>query len=303
MRLVVKQNGRTVNEFQFRKGPVYIGRAARSQVFLPDRAVSRQHAVIFRTQDGKWMVEDLDSANKTYLNDQEVHKAEIETGDCLGIVDFTIEVNLEGDAESGKAINLEDTLVVLPQGGVPASPGPPASCQRQEGGQIIVRKPDADHAPAIRLPAKRMKDFLHATEAICKADGLDQLLTVLLDTVAKQFAAYRTWCALRSEPAGPMTAHAGKRRDGQVIQLSNIKLSEKIDEAVEKCQFLLLPRVPAQREQVEINSALIGPIMDAAGCFGVLYVDNDLSSERYGLGDLDYLMLLAIHTAAILENF
>ena len=77
MHLVVKQNNRTVNEFRFANGPVYIGRGANSQVFLPDRAVSRQHAVIFSTQNGKWMVEDLDSANKTYLNEKAVHTAAI----------------------------------------------------------------------------------------------------------------------------------------------------------------------------------------------------------------------------------
>jgi pSer/pThr/pTyr-binding forkhead associated (FHA) protein len=116
MRLVVKQNGRTVNEFRFTKGPIYIGRQENSQVFLHDRAVSRQHAVIFNTQDGKWMVEDLDSANKTYLNDQAIHKVEIKTGDCLRITDYTIEINLKDGAETEKPIHLEDTLAE-PSGG------------------------------------------------------------------------------------------------------------------------------------------------------------------------------------------
>jgi hypothetical protein len=43
--------------------------------------------------------------------------------------------------------------------------------------------------------------------------------------------------------------------------------------------------------------------MDPTGCFGVLYVDNAMDHEQYNLSDLDYLMLLAISTAAILENF
>ena len=62
MRLVVKRSGETVNEFRFSKGPIHIGRHKHSQVFLRDIMVSRQHAVIFATQDGKWIVEDLDSA-------------------------------------------------------------------------------------------------------------------------------------------------------------------------------------------------------------------------------------------------
>jgi hypothetical protein len=43
--------------------------------------------------------------------------------------------------------------------------------------------------------------------------------------------------------------------------------------------------------------------MDPTGCFGALYVDNATDHEQYNLSDLDYLMLLAISTAAILENF
>ena len=58
-----------------------------------------------------------------------------------------------------------------------------------------------------------------------------------------------------------------------------------------------------QRKEGEVNSAIIAPIVGPAGCFGVLYVDNAMDHEHYNLSDLDYLMLLAIHTSAILENF
>jgi pSer/pThr/pTyr-binding forkhead associated (FHA) protein len=286
MRLVVKQNGRTINEFRFSEGPIYIGRHTHSQVLLPDRAVSRQHAVIFATADGKWMVEDLDSANKTYLNDKAIHKAEIKSGDRLRIADFTIEIHLETDTDAEKAIHLEDTLVTT-------SPKP----------QIIVRKPDAEHAPDIMLPAKRVKDFLQATETICKAGGPDEMLKALLNIVLKQFSAYRVWCALRNEPTGPMTSHTGKTHTGQQVELSNIKLGAKITQAVEKGQFLLLPQVPAQKQQQGVRSAMIAPIMDPTGCFGVIYVENAADQQPYTLSDLDYLMMLAIHTAAILENF
>lgn len=289
MRLIIKQNGRAVNEFRFGRGPIYIGRHSHSQVFLPDSAVSRQHAVIFGTEQGKWMVEDLDSANKTYLNDQEIHKAEIKTGDILRIVDFTIEINLEEDTVAGKTVRLEDTLVTEPR-----KP------------QVIVRRPDSEHDPDMRLPAKRVKDFMQATEEICKADSPDQLLQALLSITLRQFTAFHSWCALRNQPTGPMTTHAGKRRDGQEIQLNEIKLNEKITQAVEAKQFFLFPQIlakPAQIEEEEIRSAMIAPIMDPTGCFGVLYVDNAMNHEHYSLSDLDYLMLLAIHTAAILENF
>jgi hypothetical protein len=294
MRLVVKRNGQTVNEFQFDRGPVYIGRHAHSQVFLPDRAVSRQHAAIFTTQEGKWVVEDLDSANKTYLNDKAIHKAEIKTGDCIRIADFIIEISLIADTDPDKSIHLEDTLVQTPR-----KHAVPTELPRK----IITREVDAKLAPDIRLPAKRVKDFLEATETICKANGIDEVLKALLSLILRQFNAYRSWCALRNLQTGPMTCHAGKTRYGHTVDLEKIKLNKKITQAIDQKQFLLVPQVSAATGEEKIRSAMIAPVMDIAGCFGVLYVDNSMDDEYYSLSDLDYLMLLAIHTAAILENF
>ncbi|MGB2809383.1 MAG: FHA domain-containing protein [Sedimentisphaerales bacterium] len=288
MRLIVKKGDRTIEEFRFGEGPIYIGRLPNSQVFLPEAMVSRQHAVIFMTGDGKWIVEDLDSANQTFLNEEAVHKAEIKTGDRLRISDFTLEIYLEDETETEKPTHLEDTLIT-------------ASASR--GPQIIVRRPDAEHAPELKMPAKRVKGFMEATEAICRAKGPDKLLQVLLGVMLRQFGGYCAWCALRNQPTGPMTSHAGKSREGQAVALSAIRLHDKITQAVETGQFILLPRVSAQVGGEGIRSAMIAPIMDPTGCFGVLYVDNATDHEQYNLSDLDYLMLLAISTAAILKNF
>jgi GAF domain-containing protein len=101
-----------------------------------------------------------------------------------------------------------------------------------------------------------------------------------------------------------MTYHAGKQQNGQKVELSEIKLNEKITQSLDKGEYLVLPQVSAQIEEEEgIRSAIIAPIMRPFGCFGVLYLDNAIEREHYSLSDLDYLMLLSIHTAAILEKF
>ena len=289
MFLVVKQGGRTVNEFRSDKGPVSIGRGPDNNILLPNKAVSKKHAVIFNAENGKWTVEDMDSANKTYLNDQAVHKAEIKTGDVLHIADFTIEVNFDHDTIAGKTVFPQDTST---------------ASVLARGPQIISRELDTPQSPPIRFPSARAKDFMQATEAICKANSTDKVLLALLDVVAKQFNTYHVWCALRNQPAGPMTCHAGRQRDGQAVELSDIKLNENITQAVEKSQFLLFlfSRIPNQVEQGQIRSAVIAPVMSPAGCFGALYADNAIGDEHYSLSDLDYLMILGIHTTARLTN-
>lgn len=290
MRVLVKQKDGQTKEYQFVEGPVCIGRAADSHIFLPDRAVSKQHATIFIADDGKWMVQDMDSANKTFLNGEPIHKVEIKSGDCLRITDFTIEIHLENGVAVEEPAELEDTH------GLEAALATPPH-------EIVVRKPDAGHAPAMRLAAKRLTDFSQATEAISGANNIEQLLLTLLDVTLKQFSAFHTWCALREQPSGPMTYHAGKTRDGRAVDLSQIKLSDKINQAVEKGQALVLPRVAADIEEKErIRSAMIAAVRRPVGCYGVLYVDNAMIHEHYSLSDLDYLMLLAMHTAASLRK-
>jgi len=291
VRLVVKQKNGQAREFQFTKGPISIGRAANCQIFLPDRSVSKQHAIISTTSNGKWIVEDQGSANKSYINDEEIHKAEIKTGDCLRITDFTIEINLEDNNKADKPIHLEDTFHLEAALAIPLH-------------ETVVRKTDAEHAPAMRLGAQRITDFSQATEAICEADSLEKLLFALVNTALKQFDALHVWCALRKQPTGAMSYQAGKSRTGQTIELSEIKLQAKIAQAVEKGQFLVLPRVSAQVEEEEaIRSALIATIMRPSGCYGVIYIDNAMKDKHYSLSDLDYLMLVTMHTAAVLRNF
>ena len=101
-----------------------------------------------------------------------------------------------------------------------------------------------------------------------------------------------------------MTYHAGKRRDGKSVDLNELNLADKINQAVERAQSLVMPRVAADLEEKDrIRSALIAAICGPSGCYGVIYMDNTMIHDHYTLGDLDYLMLVAMHTAAVLKRF
>jgi two-component system, NtrC family, sensor kinase len=292
MRLLLRQKDGDTKEFQFAKGPVTIGRGANSNIFLPDKSVSRQHAVIQSSDDGKWTLEDLDSASKTYLNDEAVHKDELKHGDSIRITNFIIDVVCdEAVSEDDKAMQLDDTMHLEASLAVPPH-------------ETVVRTPDASHAPAMRLAARRLVDFSLAAETICQTNNMDELLLSLLDIMFEQFSASHVWCALRIKPSGPFTCHAGKKHDGSPIDLGQLKMQGKIIQAVEKGQFLVLPRVSAQLEEEDaIRSALIAAIIRPNGCHGVLYIDNSMKDKHFSLSDLDYLMLISMHTAAVMKKF
>lgn len=300
MRLIVKKDGEGEKEYQIARPTIQIGRANECDVTLNDKLVSRKHAKLAYDQEADiWSVEDLGSSNKTYLNGKIITKSEVKTGDELEIGGYLISINL-GDRIEDEEVSRggsADSTVDGEEVTMEASLGTPKS-------ETVVRRPDSQHAPAMRLAARRLTDFSQAAEALCEAKSLDQMLLTLIDLLVRQFNAFHVWCALREQPSGPMTYHAGKRRDGQKVEITDLQLQEKIVQAMEKKQSLVMPRVSAQMESKDrIRSAMIAPIVRSSGCYGLLYVDNAMVHEHFSLSDLDYLMVIAMHTAAILKGF
>ncbi len=286
MRLIVKRGGNPVTELRFTKGPIYIGRQIGSQVFLPDRAVSRQHAVIYSTTEGKWIIEDLDSANKTYLNNDAIHKSSINERDIIRIADFNIEILFESEpGQKTQAISLADTLT---------------SALHEP--QITIREINTSDAALIQMPARRTKDFYQACREIHKAKNEAKLLSALLDLMLRQLRAFHVWGLLRAEPSGPTICQAGRKLNRQSINIEDLPLRGRIDLAMEKNQYMLIPRMPMQTGAERIRSAIITPVLTQKKCLGVLYVDNALEHEHYSMADLDYLMMVSIQVAAVLEN-
>jgi len=280
MRLIVKRGDTLINELRFSRGPIYIGRQAGSQVFLPDKAVSRLHSVIYAAKDGTWVVEDLDSANKTYLNNDPVHRAGIKTGDVIKIGDFVIEVNFDTLGPEEKPINLEDTV----------THGPAIS----GGQQTIIRRPEAEDAPHIRMAAKRIKDFAFAIRVINSVSSPDKFVSEFVALLLKQFSGFCAWTALRKDIAGSFVWYGGKKRSGEAVELKDILLNDMITHAIERQEYTLLPRVTKQSETEQMRSAMIVPIMGEKGCHGCIYVANTVEHEHYSIGELDYLIMLSL---------
>ena len=297
MQLLVKKKGLTVTEYSCNEGSVQIGRHPDSHIVLADKKISRHHATIFSENNSQWFIKDLDSVNKTYLNEQPIQKSFLKTGDIIRITDFTIQVNIEKTASQTTSPphkpapptpqSLEDTIV---------------SPEKKQ--QLIIRTIQDKHAPEIKLPSKRLEDFVTAAEAIYKANGLDEILNALLEIVAKQFNPWHCWIALRDAPDGPMTCHAGKSRDSTIVHFNQIADNKHIVEALESGKFILVPHFDyTKTDHDHIHSAMFAPLACRGGCFGIIYIDNDSAHPGYDLSDLDYLMILAIHTAVVIENY
>ncbi|MBN2211647.1 MAG: FHA domain-containing protein [Sedimentisphaerales bacterium] len=294
MRILIHRGHSLVNDLHFGEGPVYVGRQPRCQVFLPDQSVSRQHAVLFTTHDGIWMVQDLDSANQTLLNGRPVAKMPLHEGDVINICDFKLEVHI--DSESGpmaydKPLDMGDTMV--------GERSTDASIFHTTAGDQLLR-----------LTPNHLKHFYHLTIALCQQDDQSKLLTTLCQVLLKQYDAYHVWAGLREDTTGPLTCHYGLARGGTVVTLEKLIGRQIVRQAINDETYILLPNVadlhppgdstPAGIEK--LRSAIAAPIVGPAGAYGVIYVDNGADQKPLTRSDLDYLTLISTQVAAHAEH-
>lgn len=293
MRILVKRGSSLVNDLRFERGPIYIGRQRGSQVFLPDRAVSRQHAVILTDSNDVWLVQDLQSANRTVLNGRPTAKAPLHEGDIITIADFAIEVHFEHDtAMSSREVQLDlnDTLIEEPS----ATPA--------------IYKSSGDKT--IHLTPERINHLYAMTVELCCIDDQDQLIAKLINMLLKQFDAYHVWAGLRETTSGPVTCHAGCTRAGHQITLEQLLGKKFIREALQTESYILLPNLadatsPADTHidtLVYLRSAIAAPITSPNGAYGVVYVDNGTDKTSYTHHDLDYLSVIGTLLAAFIEH-
>lgn len=120
LKVRVSLMGRPVRSYTFNKKTVSIGRDPTSDIFLDNTGISRAHARIERTPGG-YVVEDLGSANGTFLNDQHIERDYIGHDDIVRIGKFALWMGVESDRRAnallGQGANpgaFEGTMILSP---------------------------------------------------------------------------------------------------------------------------------------------------------------------------------------------
>ena len=100
-RLLKIQNGELLDEYPITRSELKIGRAADNDIVLHDETVSSHHAVISVETKGDggfaraYHIKDLQSTNKTYVNNKEVNQKELKDKDTvrIGLSHFEFDFN------------------------------------------------------------------------------------------------------------------------------------------------------------------------------------------------------------------
>src|SRR3990172_999982 len=81
-KLVIKHQGRLIDEVNLKLGDTKIGRLPNCDIVLHDGAVSGEHAVV-KTVGVKSTIQDLDSTNGTFIENKQIRLHELRHGETI----------------------------------------------------------------------------------------------------------------------------------------------------------------------------------------------------------------------------
>lgn len=118
MAAIVQLNeGVAVKKFEIKKPLIRIGRKADNDIFIDDKVVSTEHAIIEAVEDPKrknkaiHYIEDLGSTNKTYVNGEEIERVKLNNNDTIRIGWVTFKFVDSIDADTEKTLKIHKSWI------------------------------------------------------------------------------------------------------------------------------------------------------------------------------------------------
>lgn len=284
-----------------------IGRHPDCEVLVDDTSVSRKHAQILHRDDEYW-IEDLNSRNGTFLNEQQVQQVtRLYDGDKIRVCDiqfdFVFDTAAAGDrlraTLEDPAQKANDQFVVDDR-----VPGDVSS--------IMSRLDVSSHykTDSQTITAERRLEILiEITRSLAKTVGLKPILENVLECLFRLFNHVdRGFIVLKEEDLlKPLAMKIRHQRDEERIRLSRTI----VDHVMETQQAIVSADATADSRfnmsqsiaDFRIRSILCAPIIDADGkSIGVIQLD----ALRHGVGfreeDLEILTTVAIQSSIAIDN-
>lgn len=285
--------------------PSVLGRQSEN-VPLTDRTVSRRHARLVPS-NGAWVLEDMDSANGTYVNGIRLDKP----------------VRLK----DGDQIKIGSTLLVY--GGDVAEPrsGMPAArdlvdldvSSRNLDSAILASMPVSDESVIIAAPetadaARAWRVLRRLLEAIGTVGSPDQILEIVMDVIFEEVRVDRAFILMREPGSDDLLPAAVRYRHVHQGEPPRITTSRRIINLVcDKKEGILCSNAmtdtrlggdPKGGSIVDygLTSVICAPILVRDEVLGVIHVDSSTTNFTFSQEQLRLITAIGHMTGLAIQN-
>ncbi len=288
--------GAAPGEVQLTQDRTVLGRNPDCQVIIPATSVSREHAHILRV-NGQFYVEDLQSRNHTYVNNEEVTQRRLlKDGDKIRICDFQAAFR-DARKPLPKDLTRETTDDDLSE---------------EDGGSTTVEATLLHNSSLLlnQQPSDQLRNLIEISSNLSKTLELDRLLPKIVDSLFQLFKqADRCFIILAEDGGSRLLPKVIKTRRPQ--DEANARFSKSVvRQALESRKLFLSNNADSDKRilsqsvvDFRIRSVMCAPLIGTDGnAFGVIQLDTQDRSKKFGGDDLNLLGSVANQASIALEN-
>lgn len=285
---------------------VVIGRAS-EQVPLNDPSISRRHAQL-SLRNGAAMLEDMNSANGTYLNGRRISGAtKLKHGDQIRMGGTLLVYWGDESVEQISGAKIPHDMITLDAGSVGMDSAVLASVPSNED-SVILAAPDTEYA------VKSWKAMRALTEVIGNLLSPEQLLPRVMDILFEEVDVDRGVIFLLDEPTKEFIpevvrfhsrkSRADANRDAIIASRTIINHVATSREGVLCSNVVGDERFAAGKSVHALNmrSVICAPIVARDRVLGVIHIDCPLPRRTYNEHHLRLVTAIAYQTGLALEN-
>lgn len=315
--LLVLQGPDKGRRFELPDAPALIGRDSR-QLPLSDNTVSRRHAELLPQEDGSWLVQDLGSANGTWVNGNRVASR--------------IVVRIGDQVRVGRSL-----MVFGVQPGVSRTSSKNVALSGEEAGMdsaIMASIPSSDDSMVLAVPEPaaaamgNLKLLYQFGVALGSSFSVDQVLEVVMDLIFEHVKADRgiilfldprthelTPKVVRTRDEAPKEASGNAEKNAQTekIHASRTIINHVLNtgEGVLSTNAMADQRFSKGKSvhNLGIRSALCVPLKarnltDKGGetIIGVIYIDSSVRNYTYSPEQLRLLTAIGLQAGMAIQN-
>lgn len=272
---------------------VVVGRSTGCELVLADSFLSRQHARLWRQDDG-WWVEDLGSRNGTRVNgDAVVAPRRLAPGDLIQLSASALEVHAAGESvlpPADEAVELGDQTYF------------------RSAAELLAAERSGGEAPAdVARYAERLRLVNEVHRDLGRSLALDEMLERLLDRLFDHLRPERGAIYL-ARPDGSYQAAARRPAGGGPDEALSSSLVREV--AGKGLAALVLDartdaRFAAAQSMLDlgVRSLVAAPLLDGDdGSLGMIVLDSRLGVRQFTADDMELLVSLASAAALRIRN-